>query len=148
MVQENQLFLFLKILTLTFFVAFYGLLSFPVHAADPKPPIEVLALHAQRYQDHAANKIRCEIFGEIKNISDRPLKSVSVTLEFFDEKGKKIASEDDFLTLRVIQKRKPKGVARPVKPNEIGVFIQDTQNCPPSWLEGRIKYKIKTVEWE
>ncbi len=122
--------------------------SLSLQAIGQKSSVEVVAIHAQRYQNHMANQIRCEVFGEIKNISERSLSGVTITLDYLDEKGKRIATEEMFLTLRVIAPRKPKGEARAVKPNEIGVFTQDTLNCPKQWLEGRIRYKIKSVERE
>jgi hypothetical protein len=94
------------------------------------------------------DRIRCEVFGEIKNLSNRQLKSVSVTLEFLDEKGKLVATEDATLALRIIATGNARGEARPVRPQEIGNFSQDTTQCPETWLEGRIRYKIKNIEWE
>ena len=117
-----------------------------VPAADQKSPIEMTTLTAERYQDHERNEVRCEVFGEIKNVSDRSLIGVTVSVEFLDAKGKKIVNEDIPLELRVIEPRKPKGELRPVKPNEYGNFVQDTANCPANWMEGRIQYKVKKVD--
>jgi hypothetical protein len=115
-------------------------------AAGPKSTVEMTAMTAERYQDHARNEVRCEVFGEIKNVSDRLLLGVTVTVDFLDAKGKKIATEDIPLELRVVHPRSAKGDLRPVKPNEYGNFIQDTANCPSNWLEGRIHYKVKKVD--
>ena len=63
-----------------------------------------------------------------------------------DAKGKRLTQEDLTLLLRVIVPGNAKGESRPVNPQEIGNFIQDTENCPDQWLEGRIKYSIKAVQ--
>jgi hypothetical protein len=110
--------------------------------------IKILALHAQRYQDHMQNRTRCEVFGEIQNLSDRSLKGVVIELEFLNEKGNIVATEEVALTFRVIEPRNERGELRPVRPLEIGDFTQDTSRCPEKWLEGRIRYRIKNIEWE
>jgi hypothetical protein len=120
--------------------------SAPLRAEKPKSPIEMTAMTAERYQDHERNEVRCEVFGEIKNVSDRPLVGVTVSVDFLDAKGKTIASEDIPLELRVVHPQSPKGDLRPVQPNEYGNFIQDTSHCPENWLEGRIHYKVKKID--
>lgn len=126
----------------------YLLLTTPLWAQGTQPPIKILALHAHRYQDQQVDRIRCEVFGEIQNLSDRPLKSVTVAIEFLDEKGKLIATEEGMLVLRVIAPRNARGEVRPLRSQEIGNFNQDTTQCPEKWLEGRIRYKIKSIEWQ
>ena len=121
----------------------------PAKAAEKeRPPITPLAVHAHRYQDFQRNAVACELFGEIKNIGGRPVKSFTLQLEMLDAKGKVLAREEMTLPLRVIVPGNAKGELRAVKPNEIGNFIQDTQNCPEQWMEGRIKYQIKNVQTE
>jgi hypothetical protein len=110
--------------------------------------IRILALHAQRYQDHMRNQSRCEVFGEIKNLSNRPLKGVVIELELLSEKGNIVAKEEVELTFRVIAPRNARGELRPVRPQEIGNFTRDTSRCPEKWLEGRIRYRIKNIEWK
>ncbi len=112
------------------------------------PPVSPLAVHAHRYQDFQRNAVACELFGEIKNTGSRPVTSFTLHLEMLDAKGKVLTNEDLMLALRVIVPGNAKGELRAVKPNEIGNFIQDTQNCPEQWLEGRIKYRIKSVQTE
>ena len=119
-----------------------------LQAADAPPGIEVVSLHAQRYQDFANNRIACEMFGEIKNISSRTLEGITLTLDYLDAGGKTVASEDISLELRVIALRKSRGEARPVKPQEYGIFVQDTLKCPKEWLEGRIRYRIESIQWK
>jgi hypothetical protein len=138
------LFYFLVFYLTAHYALFPGLLS----AQESGPAIKILALHAHRYQDQQVDRIRCEVFGEIKNPSNRPLKSLTVTIEFLDEKGKLIATEDANLALRIVGTGNARGEARPVRPQEIGNFNQDTVNCPDNWLEGRIRYKVKNIEWE
>ena len=70
------------------------LLATSLWARDPKPSIEIVALHAQRYQNHMQRRVRREVFGEIQNLSDRPLKGLVIQVEFLNEKGKVIATED------------------------------------------------------
>ncbi|HUK55446.1 MAG TPA: hypothetical protein VLY20_02170 [Nitrospiria bacterium] len=111
-------------------------------------PITPLAVHAHRYQDFQRNAVVCEVFGEIKNTGSQPIKSFTLHLEMLDSKGKDLTQEDLTLPLRVIVPGNPKGELRPVNPQEIGNFIQDTKNCPDRWLEGRIKYSIKSVQTE
>ena len=124
------------------------LLATSLWALDPNPSVEFLALHAQRYQDHTQRRVRCEIFGEVKNLSNRPLKGVVIELEFLDEKGKLLVIEEVALTFRVIAPRNARGELRPVRPQEIGHFSQNTSRCPEKWLEGRVRYKIKNIEWK
>lgn len=126
----------------------YSLLTTPLWAQGTQPPIKVVALHAHRYQDFEMNRIRCEVFGEIQNLSNRLLKSVTVTIEFLDEKGKLIATEEGILAFRVIAPGNARGEVRPLRSQEIGHFNQDTTQCPEKWLEGRIWYRIKNVEWQ
>jgi hypothetical protein len=127
-----------------------GISNRPAEPAKPtekeKPPVTPLAVHAHRYQDFQRNAIACEVFGEIKNTGAQPVKSFTLHLEMLDAKGKVLANEDLTLPLRVIVPGNAKGEIRAVKSNEIGNFIQDTQNCPEEWLEGRIKYNIKAVQ--
>jgi hypothetical protein len=126
-----------------------GISNRPAEAADKeKPPVTPLAVHAHRYQDFQRNAIACEVFGEIKNTGAQPVKSFTLHLEMLDAKGKVLTNEDLTLPLRVIIPGNAKGEIRAVRPNEIGNFIQDTQNCPEKWLEGRIKYQIKNVQPE
>lgn len=124
------------------------LLAATLWAQDASPPVKFLALHAHRYQDQQVDRIRCEVFGEIKNLSNRPLKGVTVTIEFLDDKGKLIATEEGVLALRVIAPGNARGEMRPLRSQEIGHFSQDTAQCPEKWLEGRIRYRIKNIEWE
>jgi hypothetical protein len=65
-----------------------------------------------------------------------------------DAKGKRLTQEDLALPLRVIVPGNAKGDLRAVNPQEIGNFIQDTENCPDQWMEGRIKFSIKSVQME
>ncbi len=124
------------------------LLATSLWAFDPNPSVEFLALHAQRYQNHMQRRVRCEVFGEVKNLSNRPLKGVVIELELLDEKGKLLVTEEVALTFRVIAPRNARGEPRPVRPQEIGNFTQDTSQCPQKWLEGRVRYTIKNIEWE
>ena len=117
-------------------------------AQNPDTGIDIIAFHAQRYQEFTQGKINCEVFGEIKNNSDRELRGVTVSVDFLDKKGKVVASKEMALALRVIAPRKPKGEARPVKTGEIGIFTQDVAQCPDTWLEGRINYKVQKVDWK
>lgn len=120
----------------------------PLWAQNTAAGIEITAFHSQRYEDFSQGRVRCEVFGEIKNAGTRDLKGVTVSVEFLDEKGKSLGSEEDVLVLRVIAPREPVGVARPVKPGEYGNFNQDTVKCPDQWLEGRIRYKVVKTDWQ
>lgn len=117
-------------------------------SAAKRWPIAPLAVHAHRYQDFQRNRVVCEVFGEIKNIGSRPVKSFTLHLEMLDAKGRPLTQEDLTLPIRVIVPGRAKGELRPMNPQEIGNFIQDTKNCPDQWLEGRIKYSIKAVQTE
>ena len=130
-----------------------GLLSFALLAqsAEPakeRPAITPLAVHAHRYQDFQRDRVVCEVFGEIKNTGSQPVKGFTLHLEMLDAKGKRLTQEDLTLPLRVIVPGNAKGELRAVNPQEIGNFIQDTENCPDQWLEGKIKYNIKSVQIE
>lgn len=116
--------------------------------AKGEVPITPLAVHAHRYQDFRRNLVACEVFGEIRNTGRQPVKSFTLHLEMLNAKGKRIANEDLTLPLRVIVPGNAKGEIRAVRPKEIGNFIQDTKNCPVQWLEGRIKYSIRSVQME
>jgi hypothetical protein len=120
----------------------------PAESAKGGMPITPLAVHAHRYQDFQRNAVACEVFGEIKNTGGQPVKSLTLHLEMLDAKGRGVANEDLTLPLRVIVPGNAKGESRAVRPNEIGNFIQDTKNCPEQWLEGRIKYSIRSVQKE
>lgn len=120
----------------------------PAEPANERMPIIPLAVHAHRYQDFQRNRVICEVFGEIKNTGRQPVKSFTLHLEMLDSKGKRLTQEDLTLPLRVIVPGNAKGELRPVNPQEIGNFIQDTENCPDHWLEGRIQYRIKAVQTE
>jgi len=124
------------------------LLGRPAEPANERMPITPLAVHAHRYQDFQRNRVVCEVFGEIKNMGSQPVKSFTLHLEMLDSKGKRLTQEDLTLPLRVIVPGNAKGEPRPVNPQEIGNFIQDTENCPDKWLEGRIQYRIKAVQTE
>lgn len=120
----------------------------PAYPAGETVSIEPLAVHAHRFQDFQRGAVVCEVFGEIKNIGTKPVKSFTLHLEMLDRKGKVTATEDLTLPLRVIVAPRAKGVLRPVQPQEIGNFIQETRNCPDKWQEGRIRYSIKAVQTE
>ncbi|MBI3596603.1 MAG: hypothetical protein HY203_05560 [Nitrospirae bacterium] len=120
----------------------------PAEPAKERMPITPLAVHAHRYQDFQRSRVACEVFGEIKNTGSQPVKSFTLQLEMMDSKGKVLTQEDLMLPLRVIVPGNAKGELRAVNPQEIGNFIQDTKNCPDQWLEGRIKYSIKSVQME
>ena len=124
------------------------LLGRSAEPANERMSITPLAVHAHRYQDFQRNRVVCEVFGEIKNTGSQPVKSFTLHLEMLDSKGKRLTQEDLTLSLRVIVPGNAKGEPRPVNPQEIGNFIQDTENCPDQWLEGRIKYNIKAVQTE
>lgn len=108
----------------------------------------MVAFHAQRVQNFEKNRIDCEIFGEVKNKSDRNLKGVTIEMEYQDKDGKVIAKEEIALILKVVARRNARGETRPIKPQEYGNFVQLTRQCPDQWLEGQIRYKIKDSEWE
>ena len=110
--------------------------------------VKPLAVQAHRYQDFQRDAVVCEVFGEIKNVGARPLKSVTIHLEMLDKKGKVVAAEDLTPPLRVIKAGNAKGELRAVNPQEIGNFLQATKTCPEAWLEGRIKYRITAVQTE
>jgi hypothetical protein len=131
-----------------FMLFIVALSNCPADAAKAEVPITPLAVHAHRYQDFRRNLVACEVFGEIKNTGGQPVKSFTLHLEMLNAKGKRIADEDLTLPLRVIVPGNAKGEIRAVRPNEIGNFIQDTKNCPEQWLEGRIKYSIRSVQTE
>ena len=117
-------------------------------AAEKKLPIEVIAFHAHRYQNFQQNKSACEVSGEIRNIGKKAIRDITVNLKMLDKKGKIVASEDLTIPLRVIVGRNARGQLRAAKAQEIGIFTQDTRNCPEKWMEGRIKYKITAVSTE
>jgi hypothetical protein len=129
-------------------VAGFWMPATSVLAQGSKPPVKVLSFHAHRYQNFKANAVSCEVFGEVQNLSGRNLKGMTVGVEFMDEKGKPVAAEEITLELKILMPNKPQGEIRPLKPEEVGHFSQDTQHCPANWLEGRISYKIKKTELE
>ncbi len=120
----------------------------PSAPAAQEIPVKALAVHAHRYQDFRRGLIVCEVFGEIKNTGDRPIKNFTLHLEMLDRKGKVVGNEELLLELRVIAPGRARGDLRAVKPQEIGNFIADTKNCPDSWLEGRIRYRVLSVQTE
>jgi len=122
--------------------------NWPARIAVGSVLITPLAVHAHRYQDFQKNAVACEVFGEIKNTGDQPVKSFTLNLEMIDSKGKVVSRESMTLPLRVIAPGNAKGELRPVRPHEIGNFIQDTKYCPDQWLEGKIKYRITEVQAE
>jgi len=122
------------------------LLVWPSKPAIGSAMITPLAIHAHRYQDFQKNAVACEIFGEVRNTGDQPIRGFTLNLEMLDSKGKVVSEEALNLELRVIVPGNAKGEIRSVNPHEIGNFIQDTRNCPDRWLEGRIKYRITKVE--
>jgi hypothetical protein len=124
------------------------LFSRPAEPAKERWPITPLAVHAHRYQDFQRDRVVCEVFGEIKNTGSQPVKGFTLHLEMLDAKGKRLTQEDLALPLRVIVPGNAKGDLRAVNPQEIGNFIQDTENCPDQWMEGRIKFSIKSVQME
>lgn len=137
---------------ITVFLSIIALSPWPAEpakaVAKEGPPVTPLAVHAHRYQDFQRNAVACEVFGEIKNTGGRPVKSFTLHLEMLDAGGKVLTDEDLTLPLRVIVPGNAKGELRAVQPKEIGNFIQDTKNCPEQWMEGRIKYRIKSVQTE
>ena len=135
-----------SILFLSTIVVLFPLDATP--AAEKKLPIEVIAFHAHRYQNFQRNRTACEVFGEIKNVGKRPIRDITVNLKLLDKRGKVVASEDLRIPLRVIVGRNARGQLRPAKSQEIGIFTQDTRNCPEKWMGGRIKYKITAINTE
>lgn len=113
-------------------------------AANPKLPVHLLAMHAHRYQDFQKKQVRCEVFGEIKNLGPQSITQILMHVEFLDRNKKPVYQEQMELALRVIKPGNAKGEQRPVQPQEIGNFIQDTKECPENWQEGRIKFEIKS----
>ena len=146
--QRSASTLNLPTMSALFLATCYLLLITPLWAQDSQSPIKILALHAHRYQDQQVDRIRCEVFGEIQNLSSRLLKSVTVTIEFLDEKGRLIATEEGMLAFRVIAPGNARGEMRPLRSQEIGHFNQNITQCPEKWLEGRIRYRIKNIEWQ
>lgn len=136
---------------LTFGILFSILIGLPVYSAQGKDPgtVRFLGFHAHKYQDFERGMVFCEVFGEMENIGTKELKGVRVGVEFLDEKGKVVHSEEMDMVPRVIVFGNPRGIERPLKNSEIGVFSLNTKECPSSWLEGRIRYKlIKAITGE
>lgn len=104
--------------------------------------VRFLSFHAHRYQDFERGGVACEIFGEMENLGAKDLKGARVEVDLLDEKNKIVYSEEMELLPRVIIYGNPKGVERPLKRSEIGVFGLNTKECPPMWLEGKIRYKL------
>lgn len=145
--REERPMKFWVVCALGFFTLWPGLFSNPSLQAQT-PNLEPLGIHAHRYQDFQKNAVVCEVFGEVKNTGSRPIKSFTLHLEMLDQKGKTVGEEELNLSLRVIVPRNARGELRAVRPQEIGNFVQDTHNCPEAWLEGRIHYRIKGVQFE
>jgi hypothetical protein len=120
------------------------LTGLPVYLAQGKDsgPVRFLGFHAHKYQDFEKKMVSCEVFGEMENLGTKELKGVRVEVDLLDEKGKVVYSEETELLPRIIVFGNPKGVERPLKHSEIGIFSMNTKECPEKWLEGRIRFRL------
>lgn len=129
---------------LSFAILSVILIALPIYIAHGREggTVKFLSFHAHRYQDFERGSVACEIFGEMENLGTKELRGVQVEVDLLDEKNKIVYSEDMELLPRVIVYGNPKGVERPLKSSEVGVFELNMKECPSSWLEGRIRYKF------
>lgn len=104
--------------------------------------VKFLSFHAHKYQDFESGTVVCEAFGEIKNLGAKELKGVRVKVDLLDDANKLVSSEEIDLLPRVIALGNPKGMERPLKNSEIGVFSGNIKECPDRWLEGKIRYRV------
>lgn len=104
--------------------------------------VKFLSFHAHRYQDFERGSVACEVFGEMENLGTKELRGVQVEVDLLDERSKVVYSEEMELLPRVITFGNPRGVEKPLKQTEVGVFSLNTKECPEKWLEGKIRYKL------
>ncbi len=133
---------FRKFLTLAFFITLTFLFRLTVTEGKEIGPVRFLGFHAHKYQDFEKNMVSCEVFGEMENLGTKELKGVRIEVDLLDEKGKVVYSEETELLPRVIVFGNPKGLERPLKHSEIGIFSMNTRECPEKWLEGRIRFRL------
>ena len=117
-------------------------------ATDPLASLKLLAVHSHRYQNFEENRIGCEIFGEFQNIGTRKVQGFTLEIKLLDAKNKTVGQEDLDITPLSISRENPKGIAKAIEPKGYGYFNMDTTNCPASWLEGKVKYRLKSVNLE
>jgi hypothetical protein len=140
--------------TVFFLAGFFLFLQNPGIAADTKPatepaaPLKLLAVHAHRYQNFEQDRTRCEIFGEFQNTGTRKIRSFILETKLLDAHDKTVGSEDLVINPLSISREHPKGIEKAIDPKEYGYFNIDTRDCPADWLEGKIKYQLKTVQPE
>lgn len=129
---------------LIWFILLFLSTTMSIYGAEGKDLniVKFLGFHAHRYQNFESSAVSCEIFGEMENLGAKDLKGVRVKVDLLDEKNKIVYSEEIELLPRIIIYGNPKGVERPLKRSEVGVFNLDMKECPPMWLEGKIRYKL------
>ena len=117
----------------------------PVVAAPATGPLQIIAMHALRYQDFERAITACQVFGEVKNIGTQSVISFTLSLELLDKDGRVVHKEDLRLRTRVIRPGNAIGDLRPLQPGEFGDVTAETSACPAQWLEGRIRYRLGPV---
>jgi hypothetical protein len=140
--------------TVLFIAGFFLLLQNPGIASDvksgidPSASLKLLAVHAHRYQNFEQNRVSCEIFGEFQNVGTRKIRSFILETKLLDAQNKTVGSEQLVINPLSISREHPKGIAKPIEPKGYGYFNIDTRDCPDRWLEGKIKYQVKSVQSE
>lgn len=113
--------------------------------AEAAGPLDLIAVHARRYQDFERGAVACQVFGEAKNVGTRPIMSFILSVEFLDKNGRAVHTEHLTLQPRIPRPGNAVGDLRPLRPGEFGEVMAEPSACPTQWLEGRIRYHLDRV---
>ncbi len=113
------------------------------YAEDVSKEIKVIGVHSRRYQDRKVGPM-CEVYGEVQNISGKPMDEIRFTVELLDSTGKSVSKEDGVARLAQPVPNVREGIS-PLRPGAFGEFLYKIKNCPPEWQEGRIRFQINGI---
>lgn len=120
------------------------LLGTPQHGVAGEP-VQVIAVHALRYQDFDRGVAACQVFGEVKNVGLRVIAAVTLSIELLDASGRVVHKETLRFQPRIARPGNAMGDLRPIRPGEFGEISAAPSACPAQWLEGRIRYHLGPV---
>ncbi len=113
------------------------------YGEDVLKDIKIIGVHSRRYQDRKLGPM-CEVYGEIQNISNKPLEEVRFVIELLDSTGKSVSKEDGAAKL-VQPAPNIAGGITPLRPGAFGEFLYKIKNCPQEWQEGRVRFQINGI---
>lgn len=132
-----------SLITIIFMGIFISVPLSSGYGEDVPKEVKVVGVHSRRYQDRKVGSM-CEVYGEVQNISGKPMDEIRFSIELLDSTGKSVSKEDGAARLAQPVPNVREGIS-PLRPGAFGEFLYKIKNCPEQWQEGRLRFQINGI---